>query len=335
MHPKDFSLLASETISLVSPEVTFKATADKKYDNLLKYRNVTSYSQRLILHACPRKYQLAMHRANQEGESELAGTNLDFAFGHAVGAGVQNWLLTKSLAKAGLNASLAWSAGFHDRKDRAKKSLWESIIAVGKFVEFFEQELEEWELMHLPNGKPAIELSFSLRTNSGYRDYGHIDIVLRHRYTGRLAVLELKTTEREPEEAQYANSSQALGYSVMLGAVYPEIAEYDVIYCVYSSALREWNLLPFGKTLLSRAEWIKDLLLDHSALDTYHEIGFYPKRGESCFDYRRRCEFFGECNIVPRDELPWLEEEKEAEEVDWVVNLDEVIKQLKESKDES
>jgi hypothetical protein len=320
--PED--LLSS--VDILEP-VSHRATTDKDYDKLVRYKNVTSYSQRQLLHACPRKYQLSMYRANNRAEADLRAVNLDFCFGHSVGAGVQNFLQTKDLNKAILAASLSWAAGLDDRKDRAKKSLWEAIIAVEKFTHW--DALEDWELLILPNGKPAVELSFSLHARDGFKDYGHIDIVLKNRYTGRLAVLELKTTEREPEEAMYANSSQATGYSIMLGAIYADLTEYTVLYAVYSSALREWNLLPFDKTTRAKAEWIKDLLLDHSAITTYEEIKFYPKRGESCYDYRRRCEFFGECNLVPEEELPVLPEEEEAEEVDWVISIDDVIHQIR------
>lgn len=314
-----WKLLQNETIQL-----SFTKTSQKKYDALLRYKNVTSYSQRQLLHACPRKYQLAMYRAQQAAETLTI--NLDFAFGHAVGAGAQNYLLTGDVTAAQFNSTLAWSAGLEDRKDRSKKSLWEAMIAVEKFAEW--DALQDWELYKLKLGKPAIELAFSLHARNNFKDYGHIDVVLQNKSTKQLAVLELKTTEREPEEAMYANSSQALGYSLMLKAMEPQLTYYSVLYAVYSSALREWFLLPFDKSILTQAEWIKDLLLDHSALQTYEQIKFYPKRGESCFDFRRRCEFFGECNLVPDTELPELAQEEEAEEVDWIIDIEQIIQEI-------
>lgn len=292
----------------------------------MRYQNVTSYSQLSLLHACPREYQLSMHRAMEEGAREITIPNLDFCFGHAVGAGAQNWLLTKDLDIAGFNACMSWRADLSDRKDKAKKSLWEALIAVDKFADWWAIIGDEWDLLILPNGKPAIELAFSLHARNNFKHYGHIDIVLTNKYTGRMAVLELKTTGMGLEEALYANSNQATGYSIMLDAIFPGITEYEVLYAVYLVRDREWHMMPFSKTALQKAEVIKDMLLDHSVLDTYETIGFYPKRGESCFRFNRRCKFFGECNLVPSDPLPKLEAEREAEAVDYVVDLEQVIR---------
>ena len=324
------SILGSITLQ-TSGQNTFASTADKAYDNLMMYQNVTSYSQLSLLHSCPRKYQLQMHRAKDKSRISDFDVlpNLDFAFGHAVGAGVQNWLLTGDMDRAGFNAMMAWRAPFEERWDKKKKSLWEAIIGLELFAEWWTLTYaEEWELCILPNGKPAIELSFSLHARNSFKHYGHIDIVLQNKITGMVAVLELKTTGIGAEEALYANSSQATGYSVMLDSIFPGLNEYQVLYAVYSVKDREWNMMPFDKSVLAKAEWIKDLLLDHSAITTYEQIDFYPKRGESCYSFMRRCEFFGECNLTPDSKLPLLPLSDEAESVDFVVKLDDVIAQL-------
>jgi hypothetical protein len=313
----------------------YSSTADKKYDQLMKCWNVTSYSQRQLLHACPRKYQLAMHEAAQAEEKLPQEPNLDFTFGHAVGAGVQSWLLDGNLAAATLNAMMAWRAPFDARSPKKRKSLWEAVRAIELFADWWQSsELgDEWELARLPNGKPAIELAFSLHARSGFKDYGHIDIVLRNRRTGRYAVLELKTTSGAADEAQYANSDQATGYSLMLPTIWEGIQDYTVYYCVFESTGSRWQVMPFDKTVRDRAEWIKSLLLDHSAVATYEDIGFYPKRGGSCFNFRRRCTYFGTCNMVPDGKLPALPDSEEAEPVDAVILLEDVIAELKAEKE--
>lgn len=316
------AVLAS--VDLLTDLDTYSSTADKAYDNLLRYHNVTSYSQLGILHRCPRKFQLAKYKAAESKRASFDLPNLDFCFGHAVGAGSQNYLLSKNITTALFNAMMAWRADLTARWDKKKKSLWEAIIAVEKFAEW--DALQDYELLILPNGKPAIELSFSLHAANGYKHYGHVDIVLKNIYSGKLAILELKTEGgEEPEEAKYANSSQAIGYGVCLDAIFPGLTDYTVLYAVYSASSRKWNLLPFDKTTIHKAEWVKDLLLDHGTMSTYEELRFYPKRGESCYDFRRRCEFFGECNLVPDDKLPVLPDSDEAENPDYVISLDEVI----------
>lgn len=322
------ALLGSETIQTTS-DVTFQSTSDKAYDSLLKYWNVTSYSQLSMLHLCPREYQLAMQAANSpHGRNPFATVNLDFVFGHAVGAGAQNYLLTGDLAKAGFNATMAWRADFFDRWDKKKKSLWEALIALDIFAAWWPEAGEEWELLILPNGKPAIELTFSLHARNGFKHYGHIDIVLKNKYSGQVAVLELKTNGMGAEEALYANSSQGTGYAVMLDTIFPGLTEYTVLYAVYLVKERRWELMPFDKSIAVKAEWVKDLLLDHSTAGTYEQIKFYPKRGESCFRFNRRCQYFGECDMVDDAPLPTLPQEQEAEKADYVIDLDAVIETL-------
>jgi hypothetical protein len=311
----------------------YSSVADKKYSRLMQLSNVTSYSQRQILHSCPRKYQLSMWKAKENLRPLEDTVNLHFTFGHAVGSGVQSYLLAGNPEIAIFNAFMAWRAPFEARLDKKKKSLWEAVLAVESFIHWWETtDLSvEWELAY-HDGKPAIELAFSLHAPNGYKDYGHIDIVLKNRITGQYAILELKTTAAGANEAQYANSSQALGYSLMLESMFGDVPDYTVLYAVFETKTGKWNLMPFDKTARDRAEWIKDLLLDHSAINTYLDIGFFPKRGESCFNFSSRCEFFGECNMVPEGQLPILEQDQEAEPVNAVILLADVIKSLKQAK---
>jgi hypothetical protein len=321
--------------SLEKESLIYSSTADKAYSRLMKMVNVTSYSQLQLLHSCPRKYQLSMHKAMSNSRTIEQTVNVDFTFGHAVGAGVQSYLLDADIVKASFNAFMAWRAPFTERVQKKKKSLWEAIIAIEKFAHWWSESglADDWELAALPSGKPAIELAFSLHSPDGFKHYGHIDVVLKNKHNNSYAVLELKTTGIGADEAMYANSNQATGYSLMLETIWQGIPDYTVLYCVFSTSKGEWTLMPFDKTMTQRAEWIKDLMLDHSAISTYEELGFYPKRGESCYSFMRRCEFFGACNMVPDDELPRLEEDEEAEPVDATINLADVIASLKQAKE--
>lgn len=309
--------------------VSFDLTAKKDYNALKRYYNVTSYSVLLSLHACPRMLQLDRYRAFKSPYDPFNEENLHFAFGHAVGAGVQAYYKTGDLNNALFNCYLAWSADFDSRLDKKSKSIWEAGIAVEKFVTAISQ-LDDWELVWIGD-RAGIELSFSIDTNNGFKHYGHIDVLLKHKYSGEIAVLELKTTGlTKAEEALYANSSQALGYSIVIDTVFPGRTSYEVFHFVYSSSEREWTVLPFTKYVKDKAEWVKDTLLDHSTIDQYETINFYPKRGESCFNYNRRCDHFGLCNVVPAERLPKLDIAHEAERVDIAINLHDIIAVMKE-----
>lgn len=309
-----------------SADLSYTNTAKKEYAKLKRYSNVTSYSQLTELHRCPRKFQLMKQQADVQSSLDAVEENLNFAFGHAVGAGIQSWLATKNMDAALFNCFMAWNAGFDERDRYGSKSIWEAHMAVEKFIPFAMEELADYEILTLANGKPAIEIAFSIHAERGNKHYGHMDIGLRNIRTGKVAVGECKTTKyKEAEEAFYANSGQGVSYSTMLETLYPGITEYEVLYLVYSSSARKWQLMPFTKSVKHKVEWIKDLLLDHSLIETYERIHFYPKRGEACYDFGRRCQYYGECNLVSDVPLPRLPEEDEAENVDYILKLEDII----------
>lgn len=294
-------------------------TSDKAYRRLTASANVTSYSLLSNLHDCPRKYELEKLKANHPSSQvpDDGPPNLDFAYGHAVGAGIQTYAATGSVTAAIFAAMLAWKAPWDAEKltkqgQPTGKSLTFATLAVEKFSYWWAENMSEWEVVVLPSGKKAVELAFAVDFENGKYHFGHIDVVLRNRSSGTLAVWEGKTTGFENvDEAVYANSNQALGYSVVVDAIARELGidgtEYEVMYIVYSSKSREFQLLPFGKTRAQRAEWLQDVLLDHASLDTYKRINFYPKRGENCVNrYGFTCAWFGSCTMRTESLFPGL-----------------------------
>ncbi len=304
-------------------QLSFESTSNKGYQVLQSYRNVTSYSMLDVLHQCPRKFQLIKARAAAGGSGS---NNVDFAFGHSVGSGVQAWLANRDMQSAIFNAMLAWRIGYDAAIPNKRKSITDATIAVQKYALFHEETLGDWEVYVLPNGKPAIELSFSVDFENGYKHYCHVDVILIDRVTGKLAIQENKTSGfKELEEAIYANSEQALSYAILVDMLNLDTS-YEVFYCVYSAPNREWQLMPFTKGVALKAEWLMDVRIDHAALTTYHEMNFYPKRGASCFAYMRRCEFFGTCNLTSNLTVPaLLPPDQEAERVDFAFKLSEII----------
>lgn len=325
-------------------------TSDKAYRKLTSRENITTYSLLSGLHECPRKYELNKLQANHPSSMPVEEfVNLDFAYGHAVGAGIQTYAATGDITAAIFAAMLAWKAPWDAEKTNKQgantgKSLTMATLAVEKFAYWWEENLADWEVVVLPSGKKAVELAFAINMQNGRYHFGHIDIMLRHRTLGTLAVWEGKTTGFEHiDEAMYANSNQALGYSVVVDAIAKEIGangtEYEVLYIVYSSKSRDFQLLPFGKSRSQRAEWLQDILLDHASLDTYKRIKFYPKRGENCINkYGFRCNWFGQCtmrneSLFPGLELPVLEAEElhSIEALDFVFKKDDLIAAQQES----
>lgn len=325
--------LPADALDLLDTEVaplTHTLTTKTNYAELMKLRNVTTYSQLTTFHRCPRKYFLDKHEALRKTKIRTGmdvQDNVDFAYGHAVGAGAQNFLVTRNMVKAQFATFMAWNADFSDSLEKSKKSIWQASYAIERFMSFvLDSELSEWELMHLEDGTPCIEIAYELDTQNGFKHYGHIDLIMRHKRSGRIAIFEIKTHGfKQAEAAIYENSNQALGYSVVLDRMFPGLTHYEVFYLCYSALEDTWEFLPFGHTIHSKAEYLTDLVCDHSHILQYEAQGVFPKRGESCYDFRRRCKYFGECNMVPSIELPLLEVGGEAEKVNFKYTLSEVI----------
>lgn len=317
-------------------------TTDKEYRILMRNGNCTSYSKLALLHKCPRLYELEMLKAAQPRAAEPDDLNADFAFGHAVGAGIQTYGATKDLVAAQFAAFLAWRAPWDFEKtdkngNPTGKSLAWALHAVEKFAFFWDNsELSNYEVLRFADGKPAVELSFAVDTENGNFHFGHIDTVLKNKVTGKLAVWEGKTTGMgEVNDAAYGNSYQALGYSVVVDAIAHSLglpdADYEVLYVVYSSKEREFQLLPFTKSRAQRSEWLQDLLLTHATTAKYEELEFYPKRGDSCLDkWGKQCRWYGQCqmrnqSLFPGVQVPKITDISVVKSVDFKFTLTELI----------
>lgn len=276
----------------------------------LRLKNV-SYSALLQLHACPRKFQL--DRLQAPKDSQDTSTSVTMAFGHSVGQGIQSVMEGKSESQVLMDMFLIWEANLLAENPKQNKSFWESVIAVQKFMAMREQGyLSEWELVYI-DGKPACELSFLIHLPDGFKLRGFVDAVLKNILTGEIMVLELKTTSSYSiNAATYKNSAQAIGYSIVLDNLFPDISSYEVLYLIYKSKSREYEQLPFTKSYFQRALWIRELLLDIEVIKMYEEAGIYPMRGESCYHFFRECEYIYTC-MLGTDKLtdPLTQEQEE------------------------
>lgn len=259
-----------------------------------------SYSSLLTLHSCPRKFQLYRLNAQEDEMDENAATNqnVTFAFGHIVGDGIQKVFEGWDEDKILWQMYLGWHAELYDENPKQNKSFWLAVAAVQKLMWMRSiGYLNDWELLY-HNGKPATELSFKVVFPDGFMLRGSVDAVLRHKITGKIMVLECKTSSvTNLNAAQYKNSSQAVGYSVVLDNIAPDCSSYDVLYLVYLTKTMEYEQLPFTKTYLQRANWIQELLLDIETIKMYEQAGVYPMRGESCFSWGRECEYMQTCTL--------------------------------------
>ena len=313
--PTDLDSLLDE--QWVAEEDSLDYNSDSKVDPLDKIEviqleegetdpriKLLSHSSRTTLHRCPRKYQL--YRLNSriadiEGDIELetkdTESKITFSYGSAVGVGVQSALEGKTRDQVILDTFLEWETDLLAETPRQKKSFWLAVFAVQKFIAMRNEGfLDEYSLVYY-DGKPAIELPFQIILPNGYKYRGFVDAVLQHKTTKEILVLENKTTSHKTNSAQYKNSGQALGYSVVLDKLFPELSSYVVLYMVYETISYKYVELPFTKSLYQRALWLQELIIDIQTIELYESYGVYPMHGESCNDFFRPCEYLSLCTM--------------------------------------
>ena len=125
-----------------------------------------SYSSRLLLHQCPRKYQLqklSINLTDVELEEEGGETaQITLNFGSIVGIGIQSSLEGKSEDQCILDMFLAWEPDLFASDDKKKKSFWYAVQALRSFLALRTNGfLSDWELFEYES-KPAVELSFRI-----------------------------------------------------------------------------------------------------------------------------------------------------------------------------
>ena len=271
---------------------------EPEYTGKIDYRiRQLSYSSLLLLHKCPRKYQLYKLSGKRDTSQQDIKSSITFAFGHAVGSAIQESLSGLTQEQILWNMFLFWDCDIFDSDDKANKSLWSAIIAFKRFQALRAHGvLDEYELVYY-KGAPATELSFVINLPDNFRLRGHVDVVLQHKITKKVLVLEIKTTGGMLNRAMYKNSAQALGYSIVLDSIFPELSSYEVLYLVYQTKQGEYTPITFTKTYLQRALWIREILLDIETIKLYEDAEIYPMRGEACFDFYRECEYINTCTL--------------------------------------
>jgi hypothetical protein len=256
-----------------------------------------SYSSLLTFHSCPRKFQLYKLNATIEQDEDIS-RSLTFAYGHAVGKGIQDILDHKDEDQWLWEMFIEWDTDLLADNPKQNKSFWGAVLAIQQFEHMRSQGyLDGYELVQYKDA-PAVELSFVIHLPDGFKYRGYVDAVLQHNETGKVLVLEVKTTSAySVNPATYKNSAQAIGYSIVLDAIFPDLNAYEVLYLVYQTKSESYQQLPFEKSYYSRALWIRELLLDVEVIKMYEDTTIYPMRGESCFTYFRECEYFNTCTL--------------------------------------
>lgn len=317
-----------------------------------------SNSSSMLLHTCPRKYQL-LKLCGAEREQSM-----HLSFGSAFGEGLQQLLSGASLQDAVISAVLQWDMDIF-AEDFADKTLWKCIAALESFHyklhspiaaileandnydldELTPNLISEYEVAYI-NGKPACEVGFAIELPNGFVYRGYVDIIMQHKSTGQYLVVDIKSTRaNSSNKAKFQNSPQALGYSIVLDAVAPGQSEFGVLYYEYMTTVKRYVSHYFTLSNLSRAKWLHNLVMDMKSIELYATGEDFPSHGESCVSFQRTCPFLDTCGISlssmlgdewQPDTRPWKELEAEialrtGKDIEVYVTLDELIQRQLEA----
>lgn len=261
-----------------------------------------SHSSRELLHSCPRKYFLYKMMTNRIVRGVLEQEdNEHLRFGSVVGLGVQEYFKTKDLDKCYWAMFNAWDGGLDDESDK-RKTFWHSIYSIDRFTTFYMDNYQHTELLYF-DGIPAVELGFSIDCGDGFVYRGFLDALLIDKMAMKLIVYEGKTTgSYQLHSAMYQNSGQALGYKLVIDALMKKLgwefqSGFTVDYCVYQTKKYEWSILPFPKSHVELALWVKNILMDAQLIEFYSDQEYWPQHGESCYNFSSVCQYFDVCQM--------------------------------------
>ncbi len=286
-----------------------------------------SHSALEVLLTCERKFQLDRLLEGAPDKRDYPATVL----GKAFGAGVQSYMIYEDIDRAIFDCYLAYYPIEEDDK-RTEEVAMNLLMAA---IPHLDNLLMDWEVPAF-NKKPAAELSFRLNIDPLFYFVGYIDLILQNKWTGKAAVMEIKTTGLHLHDLSplYQNSGQALGYSIVLDKIMGEKkSEYDVLYLVgqlgagngFSPKL---STLPYPKTLVDRFNWFIALGMDVKRLHEMLENNIFPMRGGACLQYMRGCPHLGTCSLHGLDSYKegiLSEEDTDSIIYDFNYQLDEVI----------
>lgn len=289
-------VLSSSVSSITEGTSAAAAVKKAKYHELSRVGNLTSYSMQQVAKRCMREFQLMKLSADCNGNSEEKESNVTFAFGHAVGAAVAVYDKTHDRAQAIWAAFLSWDIDLFEeepvqqyRPDK-KKAFHHAVWALYQYEEFYssETDLGEYEVV---KNEATVVVDFQ----NGHYYVGHVDELLRHKELGHFKIKENKTTGYGSiDPAMYENSDQALSYSVIISA--EGETDYAVHYCIYSSTEQRWLQFEFIKSALDKANWLQGQIYLQAGIDLASDLNFFPKNGDACVRYGRRCQYFGSCD---------------------------------------
>jgi hypothetical protein len=344
-HYIPYDPLAAPNALLESPILAVTPALRKVTERKLGYiyepdKLALSYSRRKTLNRCTRLFQL-----REIKQRKSRSPSIDTAFGSAFGAGVQELFASGSVERATIAAFANWDyPEFEDLYGKKHaKSFWICVESIQIFAsQFFPSIHSEYQLADL-DGKSGVELFVYLRIGDSFNYQIHIDLILQNRETKALCVVEIKTSGMDAMESDWGNSSQTLGYYVVLETLSRRLG-LDVEPCVYyicfnpsklldASSAHGIQIFPYVKTPHANMEFVQELMHDIRRINDCVEHDFFPKQGGACTTYRRPCEFYGSCDMMLNEpaQVGNQYESLTLDDADFILDLEDILSDVEKN----
>ena len=295
----------------------------------------TSYSIVETFESCPRRFEFAHVYGYQLALSAQKTYAADV--GTALHEAIQAWAAIRLMAdrgigreveaeEAGLMALLRWWPWVGEILETPEKlavrSLSRAIMIFYTVIE--SQWWDQWEVLVDGDGKPAIEIAWKITHASieGFIDHdghqrqfvtqGKIDFILRHRHTGEIRVVDIKTTTDAPRtmDAKFRFSGQATGYATVVAAVVGhDWREHGLkatyLCCPFGTAdsLPEMTPVTHAYSPADIQGLIADNTLRFRRMREYGNLGRWPRRASGCISFGSTCAYY---NICHRDDSEFI-----------------------------
>lgn len=298
-----------------------------------------SYSSLNTASSCLRKFEFnkLYPRKARDGEEQFAAD-----VGKAMHMAVQHWMIhgdeDAALWTLMRNFPYLWEYS----QIRDDRNLEACVSTLDRIIDSV--DMDEWELVsiRLEDGSvvPAVEVPFEIRLEglslSDGRPFvytGWIDAVMRHKGTGMIRTLDIKTNRSTTRDstAKYKFDSQQIPYGIVVEHLQGnQIDEFEVLYldCFIDLVEPRVTLYPFLKTQEDLQEWMMNTLLKVNAIQRSFQMDYFPRTDGGCLAWNRPCYFLDVCETRNREAIEtWLLEGSEiAGDMPWdpwlVVELD-------------
>ena len=293
-----------------------------------------SYSSLILADNCLRKFEFNKLYPRRARDSDAFAADVGTALHH----GYQDFLVNQDLDSAiwALMRSYPYYAEYEQRFD--DRSLESCIATLEEMTH--NVDMAEWELLKIrkPNGKivPAIEVPFALRLKGitlpdgrGVEYTGYMDAAMRHKGTGLVRTLDIKTHRRTLKDAtaKYKYDGQQVPYGIVLEhLVNNPVEEFEVLYLdtfvdLCSPAVQFYK---FAKDSEDIQEWLLNTVMRVQRIQRAMEMDYFPRTDGGCMTWNRPCYFLDVCETRNKEAVTeWLmmgEEPKEdTREEPWII----------------